>query len=383
MRQGDLDLEYERLLATHDSDAQHLKIMVEHWARARDAWESCGWFGWRHCQPRPGECSVYLVSESNMIDLATLWSEGEWIDMMDGSAFEYDLLNHYTMVFWHRDDQVREAARRRSELEWVSELVAPDIALVHEEVYAHFRGHPEDVERLPWRRLEELVAAAFAGQGIRVALGQGRCDGGIDLRLLDHPVFGDVMTAVQIKSGRTPVRLHFVQALASAATVDGAERALFVTSSRYLPGAVKWAEAWSASHRTLLSLATAADVADWCAAAHARTWYPNRALRDPQPTGHGDVLGAILCARNGWRLVTYRYGFVVRQTSSAVLLRLLPTRIVGGDVQRGLEVPTIPEPSPSDSHLAAQRNGDAEWIGVDGNIYARWNGQPMHFDRMD
>lgn len=249
------------------------------------------------------------------------------------------------------------------------------------------------MQALHWRELEELVASAFKEQGMSVELGTGRGDEGIDLRLTRHEVFGDVLAAVQIKSGRTPVRLHFVQALAAASLADGRSEAIFVTASRYLPGVRNWAAAWEKTMKHRIHLATLEDVATWCAAARDRQWFPDRRLRDPQPQGHGDLIGATM--RSYARYASHnRFGLVVRQTPRAVLLRELPALTVSGDWAIGTEVPDLRAMIPAKPHYVAARSLDDEpergvssrhrtWYDTDGHSWDLWDDRPLSYNVLD
>lgn len=299
----------------------------------------------------------------------------------------YGVFAFYVDSFDH--PELERHAKERLELEWIRGLVAPDLALVYREVFEWFAKRGDTLASLHWRELEELIAASFEAQGMRTELGPGRADGGIDIRLTQHEVFGDLLTAVQVKGGRTPIKLHYVQALAAASLEAGNDEAIFVTASRYLPSAKRWAESWGRTMRHRLTLATPDDVERWCAAARDRVRFPDRALSDPHPRGSGPLVGRILIASAGWRLVTYRYGLVLRQTPSAVLMRLLKTEVVEGDIQRGYERPIRPTDSPPEKppELLAARcpeNDDRDYlIGADGNHYSPWDGNPVYFDTMD
>ncbi|MBT8368609.1 MAG: restriction endonuclease [Deltaproteobacteria bacterium] len=51
------------------------------------------------------------------------------------------------------------------------------------ELIDHFASHPEELQRLHWRRFEELIAAVFRNHGFETVLGTGSHDQGVDLRL--------------------------------------------------------------------------------------------------------------------------------------------------------------------------------------------------------
>jgi restriction endonuclease len=382
--------DHDALLLDHDHRLTLLRAAIQEWASTRETWFDTRWQPWSHSQglKRPGIVSQMLYSESSLIN--EVWDDdGSWSDLCEAHGFAFDFQDHITIAFFPADDDTAAAVRRRNEIEWLTTLVTPDIAPVYGEVYKRFSENPEMISKLHWRAFEELVASAFAGQGFKVQLGTGRADQGIDLRLLDHPVLGDVLTVAQVKSGRTPVRLGVVQALAAASVVEDSQHAVLVSSSRYLPGAKTWAEAWEARTKRTLTLADSSDVAKWCSASWSRTWTPENVLRDLKPRGSGPLVGKILRARHGFNIIANRFGLVIRQTPGAVLMRILATNLIEGDLQRGTEIPKHPNlrddssVSPSSFVVAIAAQEQGYWSGVDGNLYSQWDGVPSHFDHAD
>jgi hypothetical protein len=319
--------------------------------------------------------------------------ETTFYDLFDDSPFEFDFETAYALCICVDHDKAPDlsgVARDRLVHQWFSRLVAPDLAGVHLGVFEYFASHRHGIRALHWRALEELVGAAFEANGFRVTLGPGRADEGIDLRLLEHAVYGDLLTTVQVKSGKTPVRLHYVQALAAASELEGADHGLFVTSSRFLPGVNKWAEQWTRQTGRRLSLATASEVGDWCQAAANRLWGPDAALRSSTLGGTGGLVGKVLSAPNDVRFIYHHYAFVLRQTPRALLLRRLRTRRVTGDVQRGTEVPDLPTTEATPGELFSARlsqeapvSDRPAWWGDDGYLYTLWDGKPSYFDNLD
>jgi len=107
-----------------------------------------------------------------------------------------------------------------------------------------------------------LLDAVFRNQGYRTELGPGWSDGGVDLRLYRKDSIGEICTLVQVKrySPTNPIRLEAVAALAAIVDHEKANRGLFVTTSRFLPGVQKFAE----KQIRRISLANSADIARWC-----------------------------------------------------------------------------------------------------------------------
>jgi Restriction endonuclease len=351
---------------------------------AADGWTWREWADWTSARPG-GSHLVLTVEDGN----ALFECVDELNTALEGTIFFFDYQRYAVAVFqvdsWKYPD-LHAYVAERTMLRWLRSLVAPDLAAVYYDVFDWFSARGASLTELHWREAEELIAASFAAQGMSVELGPGRADGGIDLHLVEHDVFGDVLTAVQIKSGKRSVRLHYVQALAAASMADGNRRSLFVSASRYEPAAERWAGRWEEATGHQLELAGHADVELWCAAARDRTWYPDRTLRDPEPRGSGSLVGRVMVATTGYGITTHRFGLVVRQTKRAVLLRSLTRSIVEGDIQQGVETPVLDAPPPEPPIYIAARNLDGDgrhFFDPAGDMFAVWNGQPMWFTTMD
>jgi hypothetical protein len=143
-------------------------------------------------------------------------------------------------------------------------IVIPDFAAITEELIEYFARHPEELQKLDWRKFELLLDAVFRNQGFQTELGPGRGDRGVDLRLVQKDSVGELVTLVQAKrySKQNPIQLEAVAALYAMVEDQQANRGLFVTTSRYLPVAMQFA----AKRSKRLVLATSEDVAKWCRA---------------------------------------------------------------------------------------------------------------------
>lgn len=142
-------------------------------------------------------------------------------------------------------------------------LIVPRFDEINQELVEYFAQHPESLHsQLDWRGFELLIEAIFKNHGFRTELGSGRADGGVDLRLLQSDICGELVTLVQIKKydPSRPIRLEAVQALCATVDDEKANRGLFVTTSRYLPSARSFAE----RQGTRITLHDGDDVARWC-----------------------------------------------------------------------------------------------------------------------
>lgn len=141
-------------------------------------------------------------------------------------------------------------------------IIAPDFELISAELIEYFSTHPDDIYKLDPRKFEMLLEAVFRNQGYRTELGPGWSDGGVDLRLYQKDSIGEICTLVQAKRYKdtNPIRLEAVASLAALVDDEKANRGLFVTTSRFLPGVQRFAE----KQRRRISLASSIDIAKWC-----------------------------------------------------------------------------------------------------------------------
>lgn len=97
------------------------------------------------------------------------------------------------------------------------------------------------IDKIHWRQFEGLAAEFFDRSGFAVALGPGRNDDGVDIRLwpseVDPDDLGPAVTLVQCKRERRRIGKTVVKALWADVVQEDASSGLIVTSSSFLPGA--------------------------------------------------------------------------------------------------------------------------------------------------
>jgi hypothetical protein len=141
-------------------------------------------------------------------------------------------------------------------------ILTPDFENINSELIEYFSKNPDDLYKLDPRKFEKLLDYIFRNQGFITELGPGSGDGGVDLRLIQKDSVGQILTLVQAKryQKKYPIKLEAVQALSAIVEHEKANRGLFVTTSRYLPGVEKWVS----EQPTRIILANSEDVANWC-----------------------------------------------------------------------------------------------------------------------
>ena len=219
--------------------------------------------------------------------------------------------------------------------------MAPDYAAIYDQIYGYFGENPERMRQLHWREFEELLASIFIEQGYKTVLGAGWADGGVDLRLIESTIYGDQVTVVQVKKYRNPIKLEQVAALSGVAHDQHAKRSIFVTTSRYLPSAQNFA----ARQERRIDLVTSADVALWCDAIASQK--PAARVLNARILSSELDPRKIVCARDRYAVIHYRFAYIVAESPTAVRLAMLPrTEIPYSedgrvDVTRGHVIPDL------------------------------------------
>jgi len=141
-------------------------------------------------------------------------------------------------------------------------IIIPDFEEINLELIEYFSRNPDALQNLGSRKFENLLDVIFRNQGYITELGPGWNDKGVDLRLIQKDTVGQILTLVQAKRYKkeNAIRLDAVKALTATVDKQNANRGLFVTTSRYLPGVEKWAS----EQPTKIVLAKSEDIAEWC-----------------------------------------------------------------------------------------------------------------------
>ncbi|MCY4559118.1 MAG: restriction endonuclease [Chloroflexi bacterium] len=276
---------------------------------------------------------------------------------------------------------------------WICSLVLGEFDALNSELYDYFNRNPDQLTRLHWRDFEKLVAQLMESQGFGVELGSGWGDGGVDLRLVQRDPIGDVLTLVQVKknAAHRPIRLEAVQALYGAERAKEADRSIFVTTSRYLPGAQEFA----GRQNVQMELNVSEDVRRWCEEATAGIIEEKaRLVTDSEllaafESARSDP-GRVLHASGGVTMRYNRFGILLKESAASGLVVDVPTRIVEDDGyrQRGKEVPDLDDPrsvigrretvrrlKKSTSHSSFRFTD----VNEDLDFYSTWDQQPAEF----
>ena len=294
--------------------------------------------------------------------------------------------------FYFIDDECEllDAAYGVARWKWVCRLVEADTADVSGDLYAHFAENAQDFHRLAPREFETLISSIFSARGWRTELGPGSGDKGVDLRIWQRDPIGDLLTLVQVKryAPNNPIELEAVAALSAHVDRHQANRGLFITSSRYLPGVREFAQ--KAGSR--LILADSSNLTKWCEdSAQKMVMARNRAVAMQELV---PLLQGIQARGGDPRLVVgdQRYPcfcVVLRESRTSALLARIPSVCIAGDIHAGRVVPVMNMGADNSEHreavFRATRSDDGSRVTYWGQrtLFSTWNGQPVNFSHWD
>ncbi|WP_026621592.1 hypothetical protein M728_005179 (plasmid) [Ensifer sp. WSM1721] len=379
-----------------------LENAIQQWAESRDLWFDCCFKAYlEHVNGEPTDPPVVTLLICGG-DLSTVLggedpegNEPSFFTLLQERGYFYENVNGYSMAIYAEDEALSAAFARYFQWRWVCSLITDDTADVYQELYEHFARNPGDLNRLHWRDFETLLFRIFQSQGFTAELGPGRADNGIDLRLWQRDPIGDILTVVQAKryAVGNKIDLTNVAALYGISLAERAHRALFVTTSSYLPVARRFAARFPNS----IELAEREDVVNWCARATNGIIADKSTLVSPMSVQRliSEVAGRrdprILHANHGYNVTMNSFALIIKETKHAALVMALRNQTVADDGygQRGAQVPQF------DASTIDNLNGELVWRAkrkvADGRasywdgskLYFAWNGEPEDFDLYD
>ncbi|MCP2097290.1 MULTISPECIES: restriction endonuclease [Actinosynnema] len=331
--------------------------------------------------------AIMLNGDYGVEDRVLTEGEGDFWGWLEAHGLHVETRSHGVHEISVPDDAPSSAGLRDrlttlQAFEWNAHLVTPDYTTIYHTVFEHFGRHPQHLGDLDWRGFENLCASVFEAQNYTTVLGKGGNDGGVDIRLTEHPVYGERLTVVQVKRYKKKIDIQLVSSILGVAHAEGAARSLFVTSSSFLPSARKFAQANVGS--IPLDLADGQQVAEWC-----RGLLPSPDALRRQAASWTPKKAKIIVAAVGVGMTNWKWAAVVAETPLAA--RLIPLNALRvrshADPMVGTETPDLPGGTPTAEHSWTARRsksgGGDEYHGDDGRFYQVWDKKPRYFDDAD
>ena len=313
-----------------DGVVNKLQCSIQEWATRHELWFDCGFQSYAdRVEGEPENTPVVTILYFNgdlgrALDGDFHGLDMEFCELLERQGFWYERNDSFSAHIYPQDtNPLFQPFLNRENWQWVCGLIQQDVADVYEELYSHFAKRPEDLHRLNWREFETLLFRIFQSQGFTCELGPGSNDGGSDVRLLQRDPLGDILTLVQAKryAPKNKINMSAVAALHGVADVEAAQKSIFVTTSNYLPSARRFA----GRTRIPMTLATSADVRDWCRDASEGIIRDKSKLVTPQAVSlllqnlaHRDP--RIVHASIGYSVIMNQFAIILKETKHAALL---------------------------------------------------------------
>ncbi len=351
-----------------------------------------------HFDSEPDEipAALILCYDNELYDVFSGYQEGsetllnELEGLLTPIEFSWDRYDNTTVTFHPTSNEADYFDYFR--FQWLCSFIEPGMKDIGAELFRYFKEAPTRLSEMPPRSLEVFLDAAFQAQGFRTELGPGSADGGIDIRLYQHDVIGEIQTLVQVKryAKHRPVRLEAVAALRALISDQRANRGLFVTTSRYLRSVRRFSE----RQGRVIELADSSHMIRWCEQAERSV---NRQIdlsslevlctRVRGGQNSSGLVGKIAHANWGYNMTINDFVIVAREAPGSVLLAPIKTRILKHDGygQIGEELPELAPKKEKDEpsvFLARKMENPSQFWGG-GKLYRLWNGAPQYFNYMD
>lgn len=384
-----------------DIEAEILRVQdtIRTWAQNLGIWHDCGFkshLKHANCEPSEYPVVMFFYSEGGVDELVFGEWEVEFTALLDGLGYWAETQDSVTLAIYTDDDERIAKFYEYFHWKWICSLLIEDTGDVYEELYSHFARCPDDLHKLHWRDFEILLFRIFQNHGYRALLGPGRADGGVDLRLWHENPIGDILTVVQAKQYAPHQKIEPVpvQALYGVSKADGANQALFVTTSSYTPAARRFAGRVSNE----LQLAEKEDIVAWCARATSGVIQDKSSLIAREAVErilaglaiHPDA--RIVHATWGYNMCHNSYAIAIKETKHAALLLRIGNLEISNDGygQRGTEVPRLDASTMNSFNEDGVRRA-LRHVHDDGRVsywdgkryYEPWNGAPNRYDYMD
>ncbi|MBD2169475.1 restriction endonuclease [Calothrix membranacea FACHB-236] len=389
-----------------EKNIEALKSVIHSWALQKNLWKDCKFKSWsEHFDDEPpnNPCVLLLCADSQFGEILYGYYgdelRDEFEELIENTGFYFENYGSGVFTFWvNNNEELEEAYRNYFEWQWICNLVQPDFSDLYEEVYSHFHKFPDNLYQLDPRKFEILLDGIFRNNGYQTQLGSGKADGGVDLRLYSNDVIGEVVTLVQAKryAKSNPIDLQAVQALSAVVEDERANQGLFVTTSRYLPCAQRFA----ARQNRRIKLATSGDVSRWSSSAAERIIRDKSTLVKPEHLKYllklknisNTLEGKIFHATKDYGMLWNLFAIVLRESKGAALLMNLPriTVSIVRDAFQGYEIPdtgvaALDQLNAQNVFRAKKNYNDKGelYLWGDQKLYSFWDGKPKYYDHLD
>lgn len=167
--------------------------------------------------------------------------------------------------------------------------------------------------------------------------------------------------------------------------MEDAPKALFATTSRFLPGAVEYARlSESKINLPTIKLADGTKIGEWCAeiSKNLERYFADGVDAPPMLSeAMGELAGKIVVAQGGYNCTNNFFAKIEAEFPHEVVLRPIGDEIVLGDATAGTEVPLEPGPVTwtKESRIPAEKTSPTAFRALRKH-FSIWDGTPQYFN---
>jgi len=380
-------------------DIEDLKNQIAKWVQNHQLNGSYSFSLYSEHYSTPSSCVLLMFIDENVLSVLNGYLSDElknsFDELIDKTKFWYEMETSYRVSFCYLDQEYDKYCLESSEWEWLCNLIEESYYELHEEIYTTFKENSK-IQNLSPRQFEQLLDVIFKNQGYRTELGPGQNDGGIDLKLYHKDDIGDIITYVQAKryAPKNPIRLEAVQALYGVVKAKNANKGIFVTSSRYLPGVRKFQKLISSE----LILKDNSDLIKWCNDAELKIIKEREKLLDIEyirkelkSIKRDKNYNKIVYKTSNINCIMNTFYIILKETERFALLKKIES-VYNTESEfhhRGLELPNfnyeVQQKSNQDFVRAKKTTmwNVGEILVTDDDVFYYWKGIPLNFDWND
>ncbi|MCS4165214.1 restriction endonuclease [Sphingobacterium sp. BIGb0116] len=385
---------------------EQLEDEIKKWLISRELWSDSSFTTFLdYYQDEPNgftACVLILLTDGVLLNVFNGFVGGNLIDEFDlfveKFGFYRELHSAGVVHFYPIDDDLNEAYQKYFHWQWLTKIIQPNYTSLYNEIFEFFGKNPDRFYDLHHRQFEVLISEIFSNQGYKTELGKGQGDGGVDVKLFYKDGVDQTVTYVQVKKYKEnlPVKLEAVAALSGIVHTENADSGIFITSSRYLPSAQKFAD----SKNSKIILKDSSHIQDWCDSINkimerdrSKLFSDANILDILNHQSNINLVGKIITCNWGAGMVLNNFCIILKdEPHLALVMKIENTNRTYLDPPhnfRGYEVPILDR-----SILSSKKKGNIyrarkQYAGnevvflFDDGYYTIWDGSPKYFDLID
>ncbi|WP_343560893.1 restriction endonuclease [Sphingobacterium sp.] len=383
-----------------------LEDEIKKWLISRELWidsRFTSFLDYHQDEPNSSmACVLILLTEGGLWNVLNGFCDGTLIDEFDAFVenfgFYRELYSSCVVHFYPIDDDLNEAYLKYFHWKWLTKIIQPNYTSLYNEIFEFFGKNPERFYDLHHRQFEVLISEIFSNQGYKTELGKGQGDGGVDVKLFYKDGVDQTVTYVQVKKYKRdlPIKLEAVQALSGIVHTENADGGIFITSSRYLPSAQKFAD----NKNSKIILKDASHVQGWCENINtimemdrSKLFSDDSILKILNHRSNISLVGKIITSNWGVGMVLNNFCIILKDEPNLALVMKIDntnrTYIDPPHNFRGYEVPILDRSilfsKKKDNIFRARKQyaGNEVVFLFDDGYYTIWDGSPKYFDLID